>query len=182
MSVFRKKQRMMVLSAIAGGVIYANISVLLRSVAPGMPVKLPLPPEVISTFQLFGMFATFSATNSQFTLWGLPKGAALSPTNWIPLPTDELVPHKKGDQFMRLRATKHASSVNPKIHIDAMMNLGEKVWRHHNRHHPDRPISRVGLQLDSWPSSPHGWDTLRNDPTATKTLESIFWEDLLLTR
>ncbi|MSU36510.1 MAG: hypothetical protein EXS36_15710 [Pedosphaera sp.] len=173
---------MIALSAIAGAVIYANVSVLLRSVAPWIPVNLPLPSEIANTFQLFGMFGTFSSTNYQFTLWGLPNGAAVNRTNWIPLPTDKLVPHHKGDQFMRLRANKHAASVDPKIYNDAMMNLGEKIWRYYNRHHPDQPISRVALQLDSWPTSPEGWDARRNNPGAVKNFQPIFWEDLLLTR
>lgn len=147
------------LSALALAVLAANAFAMLRGYE-GAPDRAsePVRSYVYDAFMLYHLFTGYTKQNRQAQVFG-----HRDETGWTPIDVDHLLPFRPGHATLRLRTWHHEHLEDP---TPARSFLAAKLRERFNRAHPSEPVDAVAFGVFSWPASPEGYYTHRNDPRA----------------
>ena len=156
------------MNALTVVLLYGNVAVafqppLLRRAG----FQIPRPSWVKDAFLMTGMFSSYSLANSDFFIVGVrtQSGARQDRGQAISLPVDEHFVARHGVVFTQLFAAHQWDMHGVVAQRKAWKILARRIREHHNRLHPDRPVSRVRFGSIDWPQSPLGFRALRGGPS-----------------
>jgi hypothetical protein len=167
----RSRLRYVLLSALAGVVLYGNAAVLLNHACGELALRCGLPTGFLlaGVFNVFPVFSRYEYFNTEVVLLGLPqaRGNGDAPAAWIALDVHEYFPYRLGEQHARVLAATHRRNFGAQGQQLAWAFLTRTIRERYNRRHPDQLLAKVRIRVLTWPRGRGGYWELKTPHLTT---------------